>query len=170
MAEVFLGLGSNVQRYRHLAAGLDALQQRFGALRCSPVYESEAVGFVGDPFLNMVVAVDTPLALADLVPMLREIEYAHGRQADAPKYSPRSLDIDILSYDDFCGLDSGLVLPRDEILSNAFVLLPLSELAPGHCHPQTGKSYAEHWRDYSKGQVLRRVEFHWQQRCLSRAS
>ena len=55
MAHVLLSLGSNIDRYTHLSAALDALQQAYGELQISPVYESEAVGFDGDHFLNLVV-------------------------------------------------------------------------------------------------------------------
>ncbi len=161
MAEVFLGLGSNIQRYRHMVKALDALAELFAPLRLSPVYESESVGFRGSLFLNMVVSFDTDMALAPLIDLLREIEVRLGRVPDAPKFSPRTLDIDILSYDNLCGNFAGIELPRDEVTYNAFVLRPLSELAPDHCHPVSGKTYRELWAGYVSEQKLWPVEFRW---------
>lgn len=161
MAEVFLGLGSNVQRYQHMVKGLDALAEHFSPLRLSPVYESESVGFRGSLFLNMVVSFDTDMALAPLAELLRDIEIRLGRIVGAPKFSPRTLDIDILSYDNLCGNFDGIDLPRDEVSYNAFVLRPLSELAPDHCHPLNGKSYRELWSNYASEQKLWPVAFRW---------
>ena len=161
MAEVFLGLGSNVQRYQHMVKALDALAEQFAPLRLSPVYESESVGFKGSVFLNMVVSFDADMALPTLVELLRDIEVRLGRVIGAPKYSPRTLDIDILSYDNLCGHFAGLDLPRDEVTYNAFVLRPLSELAPEHRHPLNGKTYRELWADYSSEQKLWPVAFRW---------
>ncbi len=167
MAEVFLGLGSNRRRYHHLCQGLEVLSEQFGALRLSRVFESESIGFQGSLFLNMVVAVETSLGVAQLARLLRQIELDHGRLPNAPKYSPRSLDIDILLVDQLSGVLDGVVLPRDEVLSNAFVLWPLSELAPDHLHPVVGESYRQLWRDYPHQQRLWPVVFDWRGQRIS---
>ena len=94
--------------------------------------------------------------------ILKEIENNNGRDRSAPRFGPRSLDIDILTVDDVSGERDGISLPRDEVLKNAFVLLPLAEIAPTSVHPVTGKSYAQHWADYDKEkQKLWPIEFHW---------
>lgn len=170
MTQVFLGLGSNIERQRYLVAGLDALQALFGALELSPVYDSAAIGFDGQPFLNMVVAVDTTLPLATMAALLRQIETEHGRPLNATRFSARRLDIDILTYGDLVGEHDGISLPRGEILDNAFVLRPLAELAPTALHPGNGLSYATLWRGYQQqSQTLVRVDFAWQGRWISRA-
>lgn len=170
MAVVYLGLGSNIERERYLVAGLDALQVLFGELQLSSVYDSDAIGFDGQPFLNMVVAVDTGLAVAELARRLRHIEVEHGRPVNASRYSARQLDIDILTYGDQVGNVDGVQLPRAEILLNAFVLCPLAELAPQERHPQTGQSYARLWQDFDqRSQRLQRVAFSWRGRSISRA-
>jgi 2-amino-4-hydroxy-6-hydroxymethyldihydropteridine diphosphokinase len=170
VTRVFLGLGSNIERERYLVAGLDALQTLFGALELSPVYDSAAIGFDGQPFLNMVVAVETRLPLADMATRLRAIETEHGRPLNATRFSARQLDIDILTYGDLVGEHHGISLPRGEILENAFVLRPLAELAPAHRHPATGSSYAELWRAFRQdSQALKRVDFAWRGRWISRA-
>ncbi len=170
MARVYLGLGSNIERERYITVGLDALQGLLGELALSSVYDSAAVGFEGQPFLNLVVAADTALDLEQLAARLRHIEVEHGRPVNATRYSPRQLDIDILTYDDLVGEFSGVTLPREEILQNAFVLCPLAELAPEVLHPVEKRSYQTLWQDYDQSsQPLSKVAFMWRGRPISRA-
>lgn len=170
MARVYLGLGSNIERERYLTAGLDALQGLLGELALSSVYDSAAIGFDGQPFLNLVLAADTDLPLQQLAARLRHIEFEHGRPVDASRYSPRQLDIDILTYDDVVGEFAGVTLPRDEILENAFVLCPLAELAPEELHPVERRSYRDLWQDYDQSsQPLSKVAFMWRGRPISQA-
>lgn len=148
MMRLFLGLGSNIEPAHYLPLGLTELESLLGTLRVSPVYEGAAVGFAGAPFWNLVVEARCALSVGDLQKAVRTIEYAHGRPKDASRFSPRSLDIDILMYGELCGVVDGVVLPRGEILENAFVLRPLAELAPEVVHPGVKSSFAELWRDY----------------------
>ena len=151
MTQVFLGLGSNLDREKNIHAGLVALKNIFGDVVLSNVYESESVGFKGSNFYNLVASLETDLTIACLSVVLKKIEDANGRLRTGPKYSPRTLDIDILSYGEFVGTEAGVELPRAEITENAFVLLPLSELAPHELHPRLKKSYAELWASYGQG-------------------
>ncbi|AFU99136.1 2-amino-4-hydroxy-6-hydroxymethyldihydropteridine diphosphokinase [Simiduia agarivorans] len=168
MARVFLGLGSNTQKHKHLCAGLDALAQTFGPLDISPVYESLSVGFDGRNFYNLVVGIHTSLDVAALSKALKAIEDANGRLRDGPKFAPRTLDIDILTYDDLVGVYAGVELPRDEVWLNAFVLRPLSELAPDDILPGRSETYAALWQAYSNpSQKLWPVSFIWCGRELS---
>ncbi len=130
MARIYISLGSNIERDRHTRAGIDALRERFGELELSSVYESEAVGFEGDAFYNMVIACDTSEDVHTTNRALAEIEDAHGRERSGPRFSSRTLDLDLLLYDDLVLDENGLRLPREEILKNAFVLWPLAEIAP----------------------------------------
>ncbi len=150
MTQVFLGLGSNLQREKNIYAGLAALEKLFGELIISPIYESESVGFKGSHFYNLVMSVNTNLTIAQLSDALKKIEDENGRVRTGPKFSPRTLDIDILTYGDFVGVEAGVELPRAEITQNAFVLLPLSEVAPNEVHPQLRKTYADLWASYDK--------------------
>ncbi|TXR54177.1 2-amino-4-hydroxy-6-hydroxymethyldihydropteridine diphosphokinase [Reinekea thalattae] len=157
---VALSLGSNMRRYFHLNAGLNALRAEFGALHCSPVYESAAVGFDGSPFLNMAVVIETDLSLPELIHILKAIEDANGRDRSGPKFSPRTLDIDVVTYGDECGVIDGIELPRPELFFNAFVTKPLADLIPQQQVPGRQQSFAELWHNEgNRSQALHRVEF-----------
>ena len=167
MAHVQLNLGSNTDREAMLTAGLDALASQFGELALSSVYESDAVGFDGEPFYNMGVTLRTTLSPGELAGTLRQLEYRYGRSPDSQRFSPRTLDIDILTYDDKVGVIEGVALPREEILENAFVLCPLAELAPRVLHPVVGQSYSALWRGYDQAaQALTKVTFEWRGRSV----
>lgn len=163
MALVYLSLGSNIDREKHICSALDALSDTFGELEISTVFESIAVGFEGDSFYNLVVGIQASLSVGEITKILKHIEDCNGRDRSAPKFGPRSLDIDILTVDDLAGEIDGVRLPRNEVLKNAFVLQPLAELAPQMLHPETQKTMAEHWQAFDKeSQRLWPVDFHWQ--------
>ena len=163
MALIYLSLGSNIDRKRHIGAALDALAECFGKLDISTVYESVAVGFEGDSFYNLVVGIHSDLPVGEVAKTLKYIEDCNGRDRSAPKFGPRSLDIDILTVDVFAGEMDGVNLPRNEVLENAFVLQPLAELAADMIHPLTDKTIGQHWQEFDKdSQKLWPVEFEWQ--------
>jgi len=160
MATIYISLGSNIQREANTRAGVAALKQAFGELVLSSVYESESVGFDGDAFYNMVIACEVSLAVHGSNQILRDIEDANGRDRSGPKFSSRTLDLDLLLYDDLALDEKGLVLPRGEILKNAFVLWPLAEIAPDLLHPEVAVSYAELWAAFDKTKEnLRPIDF-----------
>lgn len=162
MTQVFLSLGSNTDRHQHITAALDALSQRFGNLGISPVYESESVGFDGRPFLNLVVAINSDLAVGELSRVLKQIEDDNGRDRSLPKFGPRTLDIDILTFGDQTGVVEGIELPRAEITENAFVLRPLADLAGEDLLPGSLSCYQVLWQKYDQGsQKLWPVDFSW---------
>ncbi|UVE17398.1 2-amino-4-hydroxy-6-hydroxymethyldihydropteridine diphosphokinase [Pseudomonas sp. LS44] len=156
---IYLGLGSNSEREPHIRAGLDALAGFLHGLRCSPVFESQAVGIKSGPFYNLVVAALTDLPLHELDRRLKSIEADNGRYAPDRKGLP--LDIDVLLYGDQVGNFDGLVLPRAEILKNAFVLWPLALLAPELVHPGAQRRIAEIWQTAAIEQRLWPVAFQW---------
>ena len=162
MAKIYISIGSNIEPARYLREAIAELSQLLGALELSSVYESEAVGFTGDNFLNMVVGASSELDIGELVQQFKAIERRHGRAANAQKFAPRTLDLDLLLYDDVvCELP--VVLPRAEIVINAFVLWPLAELAPALVHPTTASSYQTLWQKYDKAQQrLWTIDFDWQ--------
>ncbi len=150
MATIYISLGSNIDREMNTRAGVASLREQFGELQLSSVYESEAVGFEGSSFYNMVIAASTEKSVQQVAAILREIEDANGRDRSGPKFSSRTLDLDLLLYDDLIIDEGGLQIPRDEILKRAFVLWPLAEIAPGLVHPQANKSYADLWEAFDK--------------------
>lgn len=157
-ATVYLGLGSNCNAEANITAGIRALRKAFEKVQVSPVYRSAAVGFAGSDFLNCAAVIDTDMALGELKRWLVELEDLYGRDRSQPKFSDRTLDIDILLYRDLVGEHDGLVLPRDEILKYAHVLKPLADLAPELRHPETGLTIAEHWATFAGDRSLVRVE------------
>jgi 2-amino-4-hydroxy-6-hydroxymethyldihydropteridine diphosphokinase len=145
MSTVWLGLGSNVNAETHIRAGISALKETFGDVSLSPAYASTAVGFEGADFINLVARVETDMQPLELRQFLRDLEDRYGRKRDAPKFSDRSLDIDILLYDDLVLLSPVLEIPRAEILKFAHVLKPLADLDPGLVHPSELRSLNDIW-------------------------
>lgn len=160
--KVALSLGSNIDRYRHITAGLDALKAEYGEVVCSPVYESAAVGFDGSAFLNLIALVETDASVTQINAKLKEIEDTNGRVRSNPKFSSRTLDIDVVTYGDACGEIEGVELPRAELFKNAFVLLPMKDLMPNELVPGSKQTYSELCAtvDFSE-QQLKQVAFNW---------
>jgi len=150
VAWVYISLGSNIDREALTLAGVRSLQKQYGELVLSSVYESEAVGFEGDSFYNMVIALQTNESVTDVAQVLHAIEDEHGRDRSGPRFSSRTLDLDLLLYDDLVINEGKLQIPRDEILERAFVLWPMAEVAPDLIHPQVNKTYGELWNEFDK--------------------
>ena len=150
MSTGYISIGSNIDKDIHIPAGLQALEQLFGKLTISSIYDSEPVGFTGDSFYNLVVGFNSELSVKEVAKLLRQIELDNGRTRDSQKFSARTLDLDLLLYDDLIVNDGRLQIPRDEIERYAFVLEPLAEVAPSLKHPISGQSYAQLWEQFDK--------------------
>lgn len=149
MARAWLSLGSNIEPERQLAAALAALRARFGSLQVSPVYRTAAVGFAGPDFLNLAVGVETALSPLELDAWLHRLEDTLGRRRDVPRFSSRSIDIDLLLYDQVVLHGPGrLELPRPELAEQAFVLKPMADLAPDLVHPTLKRSLGQLWQAF----------------------
>lgn len=150
MPEVFVSIGSNITPRRHIREGLRRMEQRFGQVRASPVYESQAVGFRGENFLNLVVAFETDLPAAALNEALHAIETECGRRRGSERFAPRSLDLDLILYGDAVVQEGGVHVPREDIVRYAFVLRPLADIAGEHRHPQLGETFNELWARFDR--------------------
>lgn len=161
MPHIYISIGTNINREYHIKCGLTALTKYFGALTLSSLYESVAIGFDGSDFYNMVIGIETNENIHDVTTCLRNIEFEYGREKNSKKFSPRTLDLDLLLYDDLI-VNEPAQIPRDEITQNAFVLWPLAEIAPNLIHPVIKKSYDLLWKEYNKGsQQLTQIPFSW---------
>lgn len=150
MARAYISIGSNINRENNIRAGVDTLRRGYGLLIISRVFESEAVGFQGDNFYNLVVGFDTDESPLTIARALHEIERVRGRKRDGPRFGPRALDLDLLLYDNLVIDKPGLRVPRDDTLDYAFVLQPLAEIAPHLPHPVLGKRYVDLWAAFDK--------------------
>ncbi len=146
----YISIGSNIDREKHIPASLSALEDQFGSLNISSIYESEPVGFTGDPFYNLIVSFDSNKDVKEIIHILRQIELDNGRDRNCKKFSARTLDLDLILYGDLIINEGRLQLPRDEIEHYAFVLEPLAEIAGYLKHPINGLCYADMWEKFDK--------------------
>ncbi len=169
MVDIYLGIGSNIQPVVNISKTIEHLRKEFPSISCSRIFESEAIGFKGDNFHNLVVrfnAADLNLItekantiysteeknsteLALLVKKLKAIEILVGRERGGSRFSARIIDIDILLFGDL-NTPKPIELPREEILHNAYVLWPLSEIAPDLIHPGCNRTYLDYWKAFDK--------------------
>ena len=130
----YLGLGSNLgDRESHLRAAIELLARRGVEVEAvSSGYETEPVGEVLDQpdFLNAAIRISTDLEPEALLDVCKEVEAERGRALDAPRHSPRPLDVDLLLLGDLELSTERLTLPHPEVTSRRFVLAPLLELEP----------------------------------------
>lgn len=162
MATVFVSIGSNMEREKHIRDAVAGLRLRFGALQLSPIYETAAVGFDGPAFYNLVAAFEAE-DLGQVKAELRNLESRAQRQRDGQKFCSRTLDIDILLFGDQDFSGSGVDIPRREILLYAFVLRPLADIAANLRHPQLGVSMGELWQQFKQDhpgpcETVRRID------------
>ncbi len=162
MSRVFVSIGSNIDRDVRIRQAVAMLAEMFDNLSMSSVYETAAVGFSGDDFYNLVASFDTGMGVFDVADSLRLIEEQCGRNRGARRFAPRTMDIDLLLYDDMIINERGIHIPRDEILMYGFVLGPLSQIAGDKKHPVDGRSYRDLWSSFSgAGQAMKEVPFSW---------
>ena len=156
MTAVFFGLGSNIQPEANLRAGVADLRHISDDILVSPIYLAPAFGFTGACFHNMVVGLETNASVEDLIRQARAIEDRHGRDRAMPRYSSRTLDIDLLLYGDTV-CEKPTRLPRPDILQHAFVLQPLADIAGDIRHPTDKRLLKEIWESFGDGKPLQRV-------------
>jgi 2-amino-4-hydroxy-6-hydroxymethyldihydropteridine diphosphokinase len=141
MANIHINIGSNQNRQYNIATAIEALKMNFSKVVCSEVFESPAYGFKGDDFYNVGVNAMTDLDPETVIQILHHIEQKQGRDRQCAKFSSRTIDLDLVLYDDIINKTHNL--PRDDILKYAFVLLPLAQLQPQSIHPIEQKTYTQ---------------------------
>ncbi|HJV95413.1 MAG TPA: 2-amino-4-hydroxy-6-hydroxymethyldihydropteridine diphosphokinase [Albitalea sp.] len=160
MPRVYVSLGSNIDRETNLRTAVHQLVAHYGTLTLSPVYESRAVGFDGGNFYNLVAGFDTEESPERIKETLGEIETLCGRSRDGARFSPRTLDLDLLLHGDTVRHDGQVDLPHPDIRRYAFVLRPLADIAPDRRDPEARQTYREMWSQFDAGTAeLRKVEF-----------
>jgi 2-amino-4-hydroxy-6-hydroxymethyldihydropteridine diphosphokinase len=158
--EAFVALGSNIDPERHLTQATRALRQRFGNVRFSSCYRNRTFGFEGPDFINAVACFETALPIDVLLATLRAIETESGRGAADPKWGSRAIDLDLLLYGELVGAGAGYTLPRPDLTRRAYMLGPLTELAPERRLPPDGPTFAVLWARYPRAEhPLERVSF-----------
>lgn len=150
MADAYVAAGSNVRPRASLTRALALIEGEFPGLRASRAYSNPAVGFTGDDFINLVVAFPADLPTEQLLERLKAIEHACGREPGAPKWGPRTLDLDLLLHGERVGRVAGKKLPHADLLTRAWVLGPLAELAPSLVHPVAGERFDTLWRRFDQ--------------------
>ncbi|HCR69923.1 MAG TPA: 2-amino-4-hydroxy-6-hydroxymethyldihydropteridine diphosphokinase [Anaerolineae bacterium] len=133
---VYLNLGSNIEPEKNIPRAIELLKEVTKVESVSSVWETKSVGYDGENFLNMCVLIFTNLQPDELKnQILRPVENQVGRVRNENRYAPRTIDIDIVLFDE---------TPHNlETWNHAFVIIPLAELIPNFVHPLEGKSLVE---------------------------
>jgi 2-amino-4-hydroxy-6-hydroxymethyldihydropteridine diphosphokinase len=157
--QAYLSLGSNENPEHYLRLAIDALKNQFGDVLLSPIYCTPAIGFEGPDFLNAAAIIKTDWNVGELDAWLHQLEDEHDRKRNVPRFSSRTLDIDIIFFDDLILKgEKNLEIPRPE-LKHAFVLKPLVDIAPDFKDPVTGKTLAQSWAEHPENKKnMQRVD------------
>lgn len=130
MKLIYLSIGSNIQPEKNVPAAIELLKKAFPVTKISSIYETDPVGPTGkDKFWNLVLAIRSGDPAEILIKKLRGIEEELGRARSENKYAPRTIDID--------------VLPQAGYQQQAFIMVPLAEIAPEEKDAESGKSFGE---------------------------
>jgi len=142
----FVGVGSNLgDRWAHLAHAGRALRASHGValVRASRVFDAAPLGPPQPRYLNAALELETGLPVLELLDLLQRIEQTGGRVRGHERWGPRTLDLDLLLYDDEVVRVPRLVVPHPGLAVRRFVLAPLAELCPDRIVPGTGRTVAQ---------------------------
>lgn len=150
MPDVYVAAGSNIEPLLHLRSALNALKRRVGDVKVSPAYRNKAVGFDGPEFINLVIGFETELTLTEVLSVLQAVESLCGRARKAPKFEPRTMDLDLLLYGEMVCDTHAITLPRPDLIKRAYMLGPLAELAPDLLHPTLKRTMSDLWKNFDQ--------------------
>ena len=141
---IYLSLGSNIpDRAAHLSRATNRIAESIGTIiKKSPIYETQSWGYNDNDYLNMAIEVQTTLSPSDLLKTINKIEADLGRVRSGNGYEARTIDIDILFYDNETIDLPLLTIPHPKIALRRFVLQPMADIAPDFVHPTMGKTMA----------------------------
>jgi 2-amino-4-hydroxy-6-hydroxymethyldihydropteridine diphosphokinase len=146
MARAYVGLGSNIGERERMIWGaihMLAFNPEVDVVAVSSIRETEPVGLLDQPrFLNAAAALETDLGPQALLELLLTVERELGRTRDGPRFGPRTIDLDLLLYEDEAVDEPGLIVPHPRLRERRFVLEPLAELDPDLVVPGAGPVHA----------------------------
>lgn len=148
MVDVYVAAGSNVEPVTYLSRALGELERIYAPVRISPAYRNKSAGFEGSDFINLAVGFSTDDPVTRVRQRLQEIETACDRPRDAPRWAPRTMDLDILLYGAMVSSEPGLVLPRPDLTRRPYMLKPMADIAPDVRHPTLFKTMRELWEAF----------------------
>lgn len=150
MIDVYVSAGSNIEPKQNLRTAINALKRRLGDVQLSRAYRNKAAGFEGPEFINLVIGFKAELTLTEVLSVLQAIENLCGRPRKAPKFEPRTLDLDLLLYGDMVCATHAITLPRPDLIKRAYMLGPLAEIAPDVVHPTLHKTIGQLWSEFDQ--------------------
>lgn len=157
MAEAYIGIGSNIDPKENIKKCLDMLKSGFEVIATSPMYETKPYGYEKQPnFINLAVGIKTELKAHELLKKLQEIENKLGRKRDF-RFSPRTIDLDILLYSFEVINDKDLTIPHKGLFERDFMLIPLLDIAPEITNPITRKKAKYLKEDIKYRQIIRKI-------------
>ncbi len=137
----FISIGSNLEPERYLPLAVRGLRRIGRLVGISGVHQSPAVGSQRGPdFLNAAVRVETEASPLDVRQRLRDIEVDLGREREEDKFAPRTIDLDLCLYGSLVLSSPQVTLPHPELIEQAYVAVPMAQLAPDLPHPITGET------------------------------
>ena len=148
MILIHINIGTNIDKVNQINHTITKLKQYFKPIKCSSIYQSPAVGFVGNDFYNLGINTQTKLTIAEINLILHSIEDQQGRDRTKSQFSDRVIDLDLILYNDV--IDDYHNIPRSDIAKYNFILAPLYELMPYIIHPITKLSYKQLWQQQNK--------------------
>lgn len=164
MEKVVVAIGSNVgDRRRHMAEArkfLAGLSEKKNLTRASSLYLTEPVGPSRRYFLNAAMIIHTSSTPEELIQNFKMFEREHGRSPEQPRWSARTIDLDLISFGDLVIQTDSLIIPHPEYESRKFVLEPLAELDPEWKDPKSGKHIRELLEDSPPLQV-KKLTMEW---------